>query len=125
MIEFLNVFFPAQININTKLFFLLNLSFFILMEILNLFSSLQVNIKTTAGSPQWGLVEYSSPLEAEASMRALQGVSIKGQQPCIKYCTPGKRAITLYSKLQQDKVGFFVGFLIKKMFYQNCCWVHN
>ena len=57
------------------------------------------------GSQQtWGLVEYMTAAEAEDTVVALKDLTIHGHKIRIRYCTPGKRAINLYTKFLTDFV---------------------
>ena len=45
----------------------------------------------------WGLVEYESEAEAEATMQALEGETIDGKNPIrVQFCIPGVHAINIY-----------------------------
>mgnify|MGYP001204917789 CR=1 FL=1 len=44
----------------------------------------------------WGLVEFQSSGEAEATMQALQGETIEGQGIRVQFCIPGVHAINIY-----------------------------
>ena len=44
----------------------------------------------------WGLVEFQSSQEAEATMQALQGETIEGHGIRVQFCIPGVHAINIY-----------------------------
>ena len=44
----------------------------------------------------WGLVEFQTSQEAEATMQALQGETIEGQGIRVQFCIPGVHAINIY-----------------------------
>ena len=59
-------------------------------------SSLQIAIKNGV-IHNWGLVEYQTSQDAEATMQALEGETIDGQTKLrVQYCIPGVHAINIY-----------------------------
>lgn len=44
----------------------------------------------------WGLVEYNTPAEAEATVEAIVDATFEGQEVRVQYCVPNIHAINIY-----------------------------